>query len=62
MANEIKQFFNRDSVKSKFNELLGEKSTLFMTSVMQVINNNSLLQKSSIESVYECAIMAASLD
>jgi recombination protein RecT len=62
MANEIKQFFNRDSVKAKFQELLGKKSAGFITSIMQVVNGNNLLQKASPESIYECAAMGASLD
>lgn len=62
MSKEIKQFFSRDAVKHKFQELLGKKSVGYVTSVMQVVNSNNLLQKASPESIYECAAMGASLD
>lgn len=59
---QVKQFFNRDGVKAKFQELLGAKSTGFITSVMQVVNGNNYLQKASPESIYNAAAMAATLD
>ena len=64
MSNElsIKGFFNRDAVKSKFQELLGEKSQGFMASVLQVTSQNHLLAKADPASVYTSAMMAATLD
>lgn len=66
MANEnqlaVKGFFSKDSVKQKFNELLGKKAPGFITSVMQVVNSNNLLQKATPESIYNAAAMAATLD
>ena len=58
----VKDFFLRDDVKKKFQELLGQKSVGFITSVMQVVNNNNLLQKASPSSIYNAAAMAATLD
>jgi recombination protein RecT len=58
----VKQFFAKDAVKSKFEELLGKKANGFVTSVLQVVNNNNLLQKATPESVYNCAAVAATLD
>ena len=58
----VKDFFLRDDVKKKFQELLGQKSVGFITSVMQVVNNNNLLQKASPASIYNAAAMAATLD
>jgi len=57
-----KQFFDKDSVRSKFNELLGKKSQGFITSVLQVVSSNKTLQGVSPESIYNSAAMAATLD
>lgn len=64
MSNQItvKQLFNKDSVQAKFRQLLGDKAAGFGTSVLQVVNSNSLLQKADPESIYACAVMAATLD
>jgi recombination protein RecT len=58
----IKGYFAKDGVQKKFQELLGKKSTGFITSVMQVVNGNNLLAKATPESVYNSAAMAATLD
>lgn len=58
----LKGFFSQDSVKAKFSELLGKKSTGFITSVMQVVSNNNLLAKADMNSIYQAAAMAATLD
>lgn len=57
-----KQYFNQEGVKNKFHELLGEKSVAFVTSVMQVVNNNDLLKRATPASIYNAAAMAAVLD
>lgn len=57
-----KDYFAKDGVKKKFEELLGKKSTGFITSVMQVVNGNNYLQKASPESIFNAAAMAATLD
>lgn len=58
----IKGFFYRDDVKAKFNELMGQRSPQFITSVLSVVNNNSYLKNASPESVFSAALMAATLD
>jgi recombination protein RecT len=58
----IKGYFAKDGVQKKFQELLGKKSTGFITSVMQVVNSNNLLSIATPESVYNSAAMAATLD
>ena len=58
----VKTYFAKDGVQKKFQELLGKKSTGFITSVMQVVNSNNLLAKATPESVYNSAAMAATLD
>lgn len=57
-----KQLFNSESVQKKFNELLGKRSTAFITSVLQIITNNDLLSKADPMSVYHAATVAATLD
>jgi len=58
----VKGYFAKEGVQKKFQELLGKKSTGFITSVMQVVNSNNLLSKATPESVYNAAAMAATLD
>jgi recombination protein RecT len=55
-------FLQRDDVKQKFKELLGNKSAGFITSVLGAVNANALLKKATPESVYMAAMMAAALD
>lgn len=58
----VKDFFAKDAVKSKFQELLGKKSVGFLTSVMQVATNNKLLANADPVSIYNSAAIAATLD
>ena len=58
----IKRFFEGDAVQSKFKELLGKKAQGFVTSVLQVVNNNDMLINADPVSVYQSAAMAATLD
>lgn len=64
MSNQLttKQFFQRDDVRSKFNELLGNRTNQFMTSLLSIVNNNSYLKNANPESIYTSAMMAAALD
>lgn len=64
MSNQVtvKDYFNKDGVKAKFAELLGQRATGFVTSVMQVVNGNNYLKNASPESIYTAAAMAATLD
>jgi recombination protein RecT len=57
-----KSLFNQDDVKSKFQELLGRRSTAFITSVLQVVASNELLAKADPVSIYQAAAVAATLD
>ena len=58
----VKSLFNRDDVKAKFQELLGKRSSSFITSVLQIVASNSLLSKADPASVYQSAAVAAILD
>lgn len=58
----IKQFFTADSVQNKFKELLGKKAQGFVASVLQVVNSSDYLQKADPKTIYQAAMMAATLD
>jgi len=58
----IKSFFERDDVKGKFKEMLGKKSTSFITSVLQITAQSSMLANADPVSVYQAAAVAATLD
>ena len=51
-----------DKVKSRFNEILGAKAPAFISSVLSVANNNTLLKKAKPQSVLNSAVIAATLD
>ena len=59
---QIKQHLNSVEVTKRFEQLLGEKAQGFVTSVLQIVNSNELLQKSSKESVLNAAMTAATMD
>lgn len=58
----IKNLFNKDEVKHKFQELLGKRAPAFITSVLQIAAQNDQLAKCDPVSVYQCAAVAATLD
>lgn len=64
MSNQLttKSFFEQDSVKAKFKELLGKRATSFITSVLQIAAQNQLLAKADPVSIYQSAAVAATLD
>lgn len=69
MKNELaetkmtaKELFNKEAVKSKFQELLGQRATGFITSVLQIVSSNALLKSADPNSVFHAAAVAATLD
>lgn len=66
MANnnlpQLKAALNAPSVKAKFEEMLGKRSSQFMTSITSVVQNNSLLQKADVNSIIMGSAIAASMD
>jgi recombination protein RecT len=64
MANEltVKSLFNREEVQLKFKELLGKRSSSFITSVLQIVSQNTMLSKADPTSIYQSAAVAATLD
>lgn len=57
-----KAYFGRDDVKAKFGELMGKRSTSFITSLLQIVSQNGDLQKCDPQSIYQSAMVAAALD
>lgn len=58
----VKTLFSREEVKHKFQELLGKRSTSFITSVLQIAAQNHLLANADPVSIYQAAAVAATLD
>lgn len=57
-----KALFGRQDVQNQFNELLGEKTPGFIASVLQVVDQNSLLKTADPNTVLTAAATAAILD
>lgn len=58
----VKTFFQQEGIKKKFDELLGKRSSAFMTSVLQIVASNQMLQNCEPASIYNAACIAATLD
>ena len=57
-----KSLFQHKSIQERFEKLLGKKAQGFISSVLQTVNSNKLLQKASPATVLNAAATAASLD
>jgi len=62
VKNDTKALFEREDVKKKFQEMLGKKSTSFITSVLQIVASNDMLRNAEPNSIYQAASVAATLD
>ena len=58
----VKQFFSQDIIKNKVQEVLGQKSNQFITTVLQIASSNELLAKADPVSILNAAMVAATLD
>ncbi len=58
----MKDFFQREDVVQKFQELLGKRASSFLTSVLSVVSQNDLLAKADPKTVYMAALTSATLD
>src|SRR5208282_1643412 len=58
----LKSLMNRDEVKTKFQEMLGNRATAYITSVLQIASSNDMLSKADPMSIYNAACTAATLD
>ena len=59
---KVSQFLNSDAIKKKFTEVLGQKGTAFISSVLAACNQNELLKNATTDSIYMAALTAATLD
>jgi len=50
-----KDYFAQKGVTQKFEQMLGKRSTAFITSVLQIVNSNDLLKNATPDSVYHAA-------
>lgn len=58
----LKSALSSESVKKKFEDMLGRKAPGFITSITNVVSNNALLQKADRNSIILAAATAAALD
>jgi recombination protein RecT len=67
MSNQLsqmnaKQFFMSESTQAHMENILGEKAKSFATTVLGIVANNFQLQKCEPASIYQCALVATTLD
>lgn len=60
--SQLKSLLNGDSVKTRFNEILGKKAPGFISSVISAVNGNTMLQTADPQSILNSAVIAATLD
>lgn len=58
----VKSYLQRENVKKRFQDILGEKSGQFISSIISAVSLNSKLQECVPESVVAAAAIGASLD
>ena len=59
---ELKNMLGSDSVKRRFEEVLGKKANQFTASIVNVVNGNAMLKRCSASSVIGAAFVAATYD
>lgn len=62
VVGQVKQFLAQDSVKGRFNEVLGQKASQYMASIVNVVNGSEQLQKCEAKTILSAAFVAASYD
>ena len=60
--SSIKALLAQEAVKKRFEEMLGKRAAGFMSSVINLVNSDSNLQKCDPRKVLGCAAIAASMD
>lgn len=58
----VKSLFQNEDVQKRFEQLLGKKSQGFITSVIQIVGSNKLLENANPQTVLTAAATAAALD
>ena len=59
---QLKGMLGAESVKKRFQEILGKKAPGFISSVLSCVNGNNMLQTADPQSVLNSAVIAATLD
>ena len=59
---KLSELIKTDKVKEKFDQILGERAPQYMSSMLQIVNNNSLLKKADPITVLNAVATAAILD
>ena len=62
VRNTTKDFFSKQAVQDKLKELVGKNAPAFATSVLQIVNSNSMLVNADPQTVFSAACMAATLN
>lgn len=62
VKNKSKDFFSQPMVQEKLKELVGKNAPAFATSVLQIVNSNSMLIDADPKTVFSAACMAATLN
>lgn len=62
VIGQVKNFLSQDSVKQRFNEVLGSKAPQFMASITNAIQANKQLQECVPSTIMSAAFVAASYD
>lgn len=62
VIGQVKGFLAQESVKNRFNEVLGQKSSQYMASIVNVVNGSAQLQKCDPKTILSAAFVAASYD
>ena len=58
----LRELFNDTIIKTKIEQLIGKNSATFATSVMQIVNSNTMLKTADPTSIFNAACMAATLN
>ena len=62
VQHTTKAFFDRPVVQEKLKELVGKNAPAFATSVLQIVNSNSMLVNADPQTIFSAACMAATLN
>lgn len=62
IKHNAKDFFSKPMVQEKLKELVGENAAAFATSVLQIVNSNSMLVNADPQTIFSAACMAATLN
>lgn len=62
IKHNAKDFFAKPMVQEKLKELVGKNAPAFATSVLQIVNSNSMLVNADPQTIFSAACMAATLN